>query len=63
MKKTNEKLVYFKRFIPSLSWRSLVKRKFYGGRLQSDLKNIIDLYHEYGYRMAEILKDTILPIQ
>lgn len=58
MKKTNERFDLGKRFLSSFL-EIFSQKKFLEADYKADLKNIIDLYHEYGYRDVEILKDTI----
>lgn len=58
MKKTNERFNLFKNFIPSIL-EIFSQKKFVQEDYKADLNNIIDLYHAYGYRDAEIIKDSI----
>ena len=58
MKKTNERFNLSTHF-----WNSILEifgqKKFVEKDYKEDLNKIIEKYHEYGYRDAEILKDTI----
>jgi outer membrane protein insertion porin family len=58
MKKTNERFNLKERF--RNSWLELFStKKFTSKEYESDKKNIIDKYNEYGYRDATILSDSI----
>lgn len=58
MKKTNELFNLSKR--PWSSIREIFStKKFVEAEYKADLNNIIDLYHEHGYRDAEIVADSV----
>lgn len=58
MKKTNEEFSLTRHF-----WNSILEifstKKFVQKEYKTDLNNILDLYHQYGYRDAEIVSDTV----
>lgn len=59
MKKTNERFSFSKHFRNSIL-EIFSTKKFVEKEYKADLSNIISLYHEHGYRDAEILKDTVM---
>lgn len=58
MKKTNERFN-----LGSHAWNSILEifgqKKFVEDEYKADLNNIIDKYHQHGFRDAEIVRDTV----
>ena len=60
MKKTNERFNMMERF--RNSWLELFStKKFTTAEYEKDKNNLINKYHEFGYRDAAILADSIVP--